>query len=232
MDPVDSGFIWNFWCHCQSKIYDETAIIKNSARTFQKNIASQKHYLQKQICDAIIHYDGRNKTAQDIYNQILLIRVYRKRDGRRGACHLEKSGNKSPENWILCIAESIKTEFEKMILFSSFHTSYDELHSIFKNNIITYNEYAELITLQDIYAETLLLKRKSHFDLDDSLRMKVSALLERVNNSTTTFSAHSFWFRHYYKMSKATLQYLLNEIPESFHLLKEVYADWKKYKFY
>lgn len=115
-----------------------------------------------------------------------------------------------------------------MILFSSFHTSYDELHSIFKNNIITYNEYADLITMRDIYAETLLLKRKSHFDLDDSLKMKASNLLEKVNNSATTFSVHSFWFRHYFRMSKATLLYLLNEIPESFQLIKQVYDDWKK----
>ncbi len=115
-----------------------------------------------------------------------------------------------------------------MVLFSSFHTRYDELHSVFQGNIITYNEYAEMITLRDMYAEILLLKRKVHFDLDDEHRKKITSLLQQVNAGKAATTTRSFWFRHYYHMSKATLLYLLNDIPGSMNLLQQVLSDWKK----
>lgn len=212
------------------KKYNETAILKKFHPDLnKKNIASQKHYLQKQVCDAIVLYDGRNNESNDIYNQILLIRVYRKK-GLLDEAHTiwKKAVAKARKTESFALLNLLKTEFEKMILLSSLHTKYDELHSIFQGNVITYDEYAEMITLRDIYAETLLLKRKTHYDIDDKLKEKIHSLLERVNKGTNSATAQSFWFHHYYQMSKASLLYLLNEIKESLHIFQQVLAEWKK----
>lgn len=214
----------------KQKKYDEASIIeKFHPAITKKNIAFQKHYLQRQIVEAIVQYDNRNNPGHDIYNQIQLIRIYRKK-GLFNEAHTiwKKAVEKARSTESFALLNLLKTEFEKMILFSSVNTKYDELHSLFKKNLITYNEYADLITLRDIYAETILLKKKAHFDLDKELRKKISLLLERVNKANTTSHGHSFWFRHYYSMNKATLLYLLNETPQSFEILQQVFADWKK----
>lgn len=212
------------------KKYDETAMLKKfHPELNKKNIASQKHYLQKQVCDALVLYDGRNNESNDIYNQILLIRVYRKK-GLLDEAHSiwKKAVARARKTESFALLNLLKTEFEKMILLSSLHTKYDELHSIFQGNVITYDEYAEMITLRDIYAETLLLKRKMHYDIDDTLKEKIKLLLERVNKGTISTSTHSFWFRHYYHMSKASLLYLLNDIEEALHIFQQVLSEWKK----
>ncbi len=212
------------------KEYDEAAILKKFQPFLtKKNIAFQKHYLQKQVGDAIVQYDSRNNAGQDIYNQIQLIRIYRKK-GLFDEAHAiwKKAVAKARQTESFALLNLLKTEFEKMILFSSLHTKYDELHTVFKGHIISYNQYAEMITLRDIYTETLLLKRKVHFDLDDELKNKILFLLAEVNKSKAVIPAQSFWFRHYYRMSKATLLYLLNDIPGSMQLLREVLDDWKK----
>ena len=212
------------------KKYDETAALKKfHPELNKKNIASQKHYLQKQVCEALIQYDARNNEAHDIYNQILLIRVYRKK-GLLDEAHAlwEKAVAKARKTESFALLNLLKTEFEKMIMLSSVQTKYDDLHSVFKNKVISYDEYAEMITLRDIYAETLLLKRRAHFDLAVDLKNKIIALLSDVNKGKTTISGQSFWFRHYYRMSKASLLYMLNDISGSMLLLQQVYTDWKE----
>ncbi|MEO7923683.1 MAG: hypothetical protein ABIR30_08385 [Chitinophagaceae bacterium] len=212
------------------KKYNEQAILdKFHPFLAKKNIASQKHYLQRQVCDAIVQYDNRNNAGQDIYNQISLIRIYRKK-GLLDEAHIiwKKAVAKARETESFALLNLLKTEFEKMVLFSSLHTKYDELHSVFKGHIISYNQYAEMITLRDIYTETLLLKRKVHFDLDEEAKTKIVFLLKQVNGSKTLLQDQSFWFRHYYRMTKATLLYLMNDIPGSMELLEKVLDDWKK----
>ncbi len=213
------------------KKYDETAIIKKFGPLLnKKNIAHQKHYLQQLVSQSIIKYDGLNNTSQDIYNQILLIRIYRKKGLLDEAHNIWKKAvliARKTESYALL--NLLKTEFEKMILFSSTHTLYDELHSLFKRNKITYLEYADLITLRDIYAETILLKRKAHFDLDETLKNKIAELYDVVEKyKSTAETSSSFWFRHYYYMNKATLLYLLNEVSNSLILLRLVLNLWKE----
>jgi len=212
------------------KKYNEEAILKKFHPSLnKKNLASQKHYLHRQVCDALIQYDSRSHAGHDIYNQVLLIRVYRKK-GLLEEAHAiwKKAMAKARKVESYALVNLLKTEFEKMILFSSLHTSNDELYSIFKGHIITYSGYAEMITLRDIYAETVLLKRRAHFDQDKELRDKITYLSEQIEKTHVTAHGQSFWFRHYYHMSKATLLYLLNDIPGSLHLLKQVIGDWRK----
>jgi hypothetical protein len=212
------------------KKYNEEAILKKFHPALnKKNIASQKHYLQRQVCDALVQYDSRDHAGHDIYNQVLLIRVYRKK-GLLDEAHAvwKKAMARARKAESYALVNLLKTEFEKMILFSSVHTSNDELYSIFKGHIISYSGYAEMITLRDIYAETVLLKRRGHFDLDKDLSEKIAALSDQIGKTNVSAYGQSFWFRHYYHMSKATLLYLLNDIQGSLNLLKLVMTDWRK----
>ena len=210
-------------------VYDEEQVLKKlGASISRKNLASHKHYLQEQLTEALLQFDCRNEFSHEIYRDIQLVRVYRKK-GLLDEAHLlwKKAVLKARKSESYPMLSLLKSEFGKMILFSGNHTPYDELYSLFKGNIISYNEYAEMITLRDIYTEILLLKRKTHYDLDEPLKARVETLLERVYESELSYPINSFWFRHYLRMNKATLLYMLNEIPESLDLLKQVREDWK-----
>ena len=185
--------------------------------------------MQNIVGEAIAEYDSRNTIGHELYNQILLIRVLRKRGLIDGANALwKKTVTKARASEMYPILTMLITEFEKMILSGSSETQYEELHSIFKGRAITYNEYAEMITLRDIYTEVLLLKRKSHFDIDDDLKERIIFLLEVVNKTNIKNPVKSFWFRHYYSLSKATLLYLLNDSKKAMPLLKEALNDWER----
>lgn len=228
--PAPKIYFKLFAAIAAQKQYDEDALIKKLHPVItKKNLASQKHYLQQLVCNAVIEYDSRNNIGQEIYDQIQLIRIYRKK-GLLDEAHAiwKKAVKKARQTESFALLNLLKTEFEKMILFSSLHTRYDELHFLFKTNAISYLEYADLISLRDIYAETILLKRKAHFDIDAPLKIKITTLLEQVEKYKNAMDSPSFWFRHYYYTSKATLCYLLNDIPTALALLKEVLPLWKK----
>ncbi len=213
----------------QKNYNEETILKKFTQQLTKKNIASQKHYLLQLISDAIVEYDSRNSVGHSIYKQMLLIRVYRKK-GLLAEAHSvwKKAVAKARQTESYAILNLLKAEYEKMILSSSVHISYNEMHSIFKGHLITHTQYAGLITLRDIYAEVLILKRTAHFDLDKGLKEKTKALLQQVDDYSSALDTKSFWLRHYFHLSKATLLYLLNDIPGSFQLLQQALKDWEK----
>lgn len=227
--PKQRLYIQLFDAIATQKEYNESAILKKFQSSItKKNIAYQKHYLQGLICEAIVQYDSLDNASQDVYKQIQLVRIYRKKGLLNEAQAIwKKAVTRARKTESFALVNLLKTEFEKMVLFSNLHTSYDELHSIFKGHIISYDEYAEMITLRDIYTEILLLKRKAHYDLDDVLRKRIAELLQQVDKGKAVVLAQSFWFRHYYRMSKATLFYLLNDVKESMKLLEKVLDEWK-----
>lgn len=210
--------------------YDEAAIIRKfSPAINKKNIAFQKHYLHKQVVEAMLLYNRTQNQQQDIYTDIQLIRLYRNKGLVDEANTVwKKAVANARETESFAMLNLLKTEFEKMILFSNMRTGYDDLYSLFNNKLISYTDYAEMITLRDIYTEILLLKRKAHYDISDELRERICQLLEQVNEcSNPEPGTRSFWYNHYYRMSKATLLYLQNEITPSLKLLQDVFAEWK-----
>lgn len=212
------------------KKYNEDAILKKCAPALHaKNIAYQRHYLHQQLCEALLTYDSRKNAGDDLYRMIQLVRLYRKKGLLEEAHATWKKAvplARSLESFAML--NLLKTEFEKMVLFSSLHTSYDELFSIFGEKVMSYETYAEMITLRDIYTDTLLLKRKAHYDIDEALSEKIYSLLENIGRCTPPSANQSFWYGHYYRMSRAVLLYLLGEIKVSLELLQEVLSDWKK----
>ena len=215
----------------RQKKYDEPALLSKFAPVLnRKNIAFTKHYLQTQVSEAIVHYDCRNSIAQKIFKQIQLIRLYRQK-GMPEEAHAiwKKAVFLARKNEAFGLLGLLKNEFEKIILFSNHHTSYDDLHKIFENRLISYNEYSQMMVLRDLYTETILLKRNAHFDLDDKLEKRIKELLNIVNDIGDKQYGTSFWFRHYFRMNKGTLLYLLNQMDEALQLFKESWKDWKAF---
>lgn len=218
----------------RQKKYDEVAIIKKfSPLISHRNLASQKHYLYKQLCEALLYCDSLNDNTHAIYRDIQLIRMFRKKGMLDEANALwKKTVLKARRAEAFALLNLLKAEFGKMILFSGNQTGDDELHAIFRGNIISYSEYTEMMNLRDIYTEVLLLKRKAHFDIDEKLKARIEILLEMVQKTEDSYPAHSFWFRHYQRMNKATLLYLTHDIAGSLSLLHEVWEDWKLHPHY
>ncbi|HQW43664.1 MAG: hypothetical protein IPP02_07770 [Chitinophagaceae bacterium] len=212
--------------------YDEAAIIKKlSPKITKKNIAFQKHYLHSQLNNCLIEYENRNNVEQEIYRSIQLIRINRKKGLLNEALVLwKRTINKAREVELFSMSQLLKKEFEKMILFSSVQVKYDELYTLFSSNIMSYDEYAEMITLRDLYTEILMLKRKAHFDFDEELKTGIRLLQEKILNRKAGLQSPSFWFRHYTRMCHATLQYLLDETDSSLPLLQQAVQDWWKHK--
>ncbi len=210
------------------KEYDETAILKKLSPTItKKNIAFQKHYLHTQLNNCLIEYENRNNVEQEIYRNIQLIRINRKKGLLNEALTLwKKTINKARKVELFSMIQLLKKEFENMILFSSVQVKYDELHTLFRSNIMTYDEYAEMITLRDLYAEILMLKRKAHFDFDEELKKGISLLQEKIDIRKSGLQSQSFWYRHYTRMCHATLQYLLYDSNTSLPLIQEAVKDW------
>jgi tetratricopeptide (TPR) repeat protein len=176
-------------------------------------------------------YYSRNNVYQEIYKQVQLIRVYRKKGLLEEAHNTwKKALKKARLTESFALLSLLKTEFEKMVLISSADISYDELHRLYLQNIMTYADYADMVALRDMYAEIVLLKRKSHFDIDHSVHERTIALLQTINSYEKAAGSGSFWFRHYYYMSKATLLYLLNDPAAAAELLKKVHVLWQKNK--
>ena len=216
------------------KKYDEEQLLEKFRPALNpKNFASQKNYLQKQLTTALVQYERIQDPSKDIYSSIQLIRIYRKKGLYDEAFGIwKKAVVLAREQEAFAMLNLLKTEFEKMVIVSPAHAGQDELLQIFKQQVITYTEYAALITLRDIYTEVLLLKKKTHFGQDTHLLGNIRSLLDRVNQMDTATSKHSFWYRHYYLMSKATLLYLLNDMEASLQLLKEHFTNWKKQSAY
>jgi hypothetical protein len=158
----------------------------------------------------------------------LLIRLYRKKGLLDEALVLwKKAITLARREEAFALSSLLKGEFEKMLLISGSHTSYNELLSLFNENLITYEDYAALITLRDIYTEIILIKRNAHFELSELDQKKINSLLDRVNSFTKADISPSFWYRHYFYMCRISLLYLLDKSPLALIDLKKLYQEWK-----
>jgi|CXWL01.1.fsa_nt_gi hypothetical protein len=215
----------------QKKYSEETIIKKLAPAITKKNIAFQKHYLHNQLNECLIEYNNRGSAEQEIYKSIQLIRINRKKGLLNEALILwEKTIRKARKVELFSMSQLLKKEFEKMILFSSGQVKYDDLHTLFRSNIMTYDEYAEMITLRDLYAEILMLRRKAHFDFDDELKNTISLLLQKIDNKKQGLQSRSFWYRHYTRMCHATLHYLSHDTDFFLPLIQDAVKDWWEHK--
>lgn len=209
--------------------YDEAALLRRfHPQLHKKNLARQKHYLQEQLTRALITYERLHGPQSDLYDQVQQVRLLRRKGLTEPALdHWQKAVKKARETESFAKLNLLKSEFEKLILFSNTHTRYDELWGLFQNNVMSYAEYADLITLRDMYTELLLLKRRAHYDLDAAMRERLLHLQQRLEQFPESASG-SFWYQHYRRMLDATLRYLLHDYKTAFPLLQAQWEEWKK----
>lgn len=214
----------------RQKRYDEEALLlKFGTAINRKNLSFTKHYLQKQISHALVQHDSKDSASQKLFSQIQLIRIYRQKGMTEEAHALWKRSVKDGrENEAFGLLGLLKNEFEKILLFSNLQTRYDDMHHIFQKRLISYEEYSILMTLRDMYSETLLLKRSAHFDFDEGMKKRITEMLSFINEIGEVRYGNSFWFRHYYRMNKGSLLYLLNHTAEALVIFLECWKDWKK----
>lgn len=221
-------YIQLFDCIARQKKYDEDAIIQMlSPSITKKNLAYQKHYLYNLLNDSLVRFDNRDNPEQHIYKNIQLIRVKRKKGLLEEALILwKKTMQQARDVELFSMSQLLKKEFEKMIMFSSVQVKYDELHEIFRSNKLTYDNYADMITLRDIYAEIVMLRRKGHFDFDEKGKEVIRELMKRVSAMAHGVSSPSFWHRHYTRMCLATLHFLSKSPDKSMPLIRDGVKDW------
>lgn len=214
-------------------VYNETDILKKLAPEINpQNIAFQKHYLYQQICNALVQYESRKNEDAAIFNQIQLIQIFRRKGMLDEAKNLwRKTMMRARQSEAQALIIMLRNEFERMLLWSDGKAGYDELNTLFKDNIVTYNEYAEVIVMRDIYAEVLMLKRNAHFDwADTSIPYRIEALLLLLPTLKKNLGDYFFWYRHYYRLCKATLLYLSNKnLQEAYQYVLDIIADWKQH---
>ncbi len=211
------------------KVYDEEKILaKLTGIISTKNISGQKTYLHKQITNALINYHNAKNDETDIYQQILLIRLYRS----KGLLDM------AYKTWKKAIAEArdtesyslltiLKSEYEKMALFNTFQVENEESYSIFRGETSSYDNFIKILQLRDIYASVLQLKAKAHFDLSPAVKKKISIIEQRLEAENERQFAQSFWYQHYFLSSKATIYYLLGMAQEALTVLKRIFTLWK-----
>lgn len=115
------------------KKYNEAELLKKFQPALnKKNIAFQKNYLQKQVCESLIFYEYQRNEEYEIIRLRLLIRLYRRKGLLDEALLLWKKAiqlARKAESFAL--SSLLKAEFEKMLLISGSHTSYGELLKLF-----------------------------------------------------------------------------------------------------
>lgn len=217
-------------------VYHEGDILKKlSPEINHQNIAFQKHYLYQQICNALVQYESRKNEEAAIFNQVQLIQIFRRKGMLDEAKSLwRKTMIRARQSEAQALIIMLRNEFERMLLWSDGKAGYEELNSLFKDNIVTYNEYAEVITMRDIYAEVLMLKRNAHFDwADPDIPARIEALLLLLPRPKKNIEEYFFWYRHYYRLCKATLLYLSNkQLPDAYDHILATIDDWKQHSDY
>ena len=210
-------------------VYDEEKILKTlKDKISNKNISAQKTYLHKRITTALINYHNANNSENDLYQQILLIRLYRNKGLLDMAYKVWKraiADARQTESFSLLTI--LKSEYEKMALFNTVHLSNEESHSIFRGDNNSYENFIKILQLRDIYAEVVQLKSKAHFDHTPEFRDKIAVIQQKLALKYERPLIYSFWYEHYYLAAEATIYYLLGQSAEAFTVLKKSFVLWK-----
>ncbi|MCX8019248.1 MAG: hypothetical protein N2747_01990 [Chitinophagaceae bacterium] len=232
--PGSQLYIRLFKAISRQKKYDESAILKKFCPSLnKKNISFQKNYLLKQITEALSLYDRQNENNEKIYQQVQLIRILRKKGLIQEANEIwKKAIADARRTESFAMLNLLKTEFEKILLLSDPFLKLDELYSMFHQNLLSYNDYAELFTLRDIYTEAVFLRRRSHYVEDELIRNRIEQLLQKLDTFDAPGKQNIFWYSHYYHVGKALLLYLSGKNPEALDLLKKQFEIWTKNSHY
>lgn len=208
--------------------YNEQKLIRLLAPALTaKNISYTKNYLQEQICQALLVLHTDNNVDAGLYQQLSLIHILREKGLYKAALKIWQTAIKRArafENYPLI--QQLKDEYRRIQLYNNPKATYQDLEGDYAANIMSMEEYAKLIHLQELHFKALLLRRKSHFRQTNEDQKLIEELLES-RLLTNPIVKHSFLYRHYYNMTKAILLYLQND-AHSYTFAYENVHDWQQ----
>lgn len=192
--------------------YDEAELIRQlKPRLKPDNISYTKNYLYEQICQALLRQNQSQEQDAEIFGQLQLIRVFRKKGLYKQALKIwQKAIVQARALELFGLIFQLKEEYRKLQLYHNPKIKNPELQNEYNNNILYSSEFTHLIKLQELHFSALIIRRKAHFNLCQEDKEKVNAILQEpvMQEEPRT---NSFLIRHYYRMTKATLLYVLND---------------------
>ncbi|RYD98862.1 MAG: hypothetical protein EOP54_06170 [Sphingobacteriales bacterium] len=192
--------------------YEEAELLRQlKPRLKPTNISYTKHYLYEQLCHALLLQNQAQEQDAAIFGQLQLIRVFRKKGLYMQAVKIwQKAIVQARALELFGLIFQLKEEYRKLQLYHNPKIKTPELQNEYNNNIIYSSEFTHLIKLQELHFNALIIRRKAHFNLRREDKESAHAILNEpvMQEEPRT---HSFLIRHYYRMTKATLLYVLND---------------------
>lgn len=192
--------------------YDEAELLRQlKPRLKPDNISYTKNYLYEQLCQALLRQNQSMEQDAEIFGQLQLIRVFRKKGLYKQALKIwQKAIVQARALELFGLIFQLKEEYRKLQLYHNPKLKNPELQNEYNNNILYSSEFTHLIKLQELHFSALIIRRKAHFNLCQEDKEKVHAILQEpvMQEEPRT---NSFLIRHYYRMTKATLLYVLND---------------------
>ncbi len=197
--------------------YDEAKLLKQLSPALNtKNISYTKNYLYEQLCDSMLYLCNHEDTNARIFQQLSLVRIFRDKGLYKAALKIWEHAIKEANKYELHpLIQLLKEEYRRMQLYSNPKASQKELMADYEADSISVEEYTQLLQLQDIHFHTLLLRRKTHFRQTKEDKNAIASILQHPLLQQEGGNATSFWYKHYYRMSMATLLYLQNK-PDAY----------------
>ncbi|OJV52052.1 MAG: hypothetical protein BGO31_07980 [Bacteroidetes bacterium 43-16] len=192
--------------------YEESDLLKQlQPRLKASNISYTKNYLYEQICAALLQQNQEQDWDVQIFRMLQLIRVFRKKGLYKQALKIwHKAIAQARALELFGLILQLKEEYRKLQLYHNPKITNPELQNEYNNNILYSSEFTNLIKLQELHFSALIIRRKTHFNLLPEDKEKVDTILQEpiMQDEPKT---NSFLIRHYYRMTKATLLYVLND---------------------
>lgn len=192
--------------------YDEAELLRQlKPRLKPGNISYTKNYLYEQLCHALLRQNQSLEQDAEIFGQLQLIRVFRKKGLYKQALKIwQKAIVQARALELFGLIFQLKEEYRKLQLYHNPKLRNPELQNEYNNNILYSSEFTHLIKLQELHFSALIIRRKAHFNLCREDKEQVYAILQEpvMQEEPRT---NSFLIRHYYRMTKATLLYVLND---------------------
>lgn len=192
--------------------YDEAELLRQlKPRLKPVNISYTKNYLYEQLCQALLQQNQSQEKDAEIFAQLQLIRVFRKKGLYKQALKVwHKAIVQARALELFGLIFQLKEEYRKLQLYHNPKLKNPELQNEYNNNILYSSEFTHLIKLQELHFSALIIRRKAHFNLHPEDKKQVHLILEAPVMQEEP-KTNSFLIRHYYRMTKATLLYVLND---------------------
>lgn len=207
--------------------YDEVKLIQQLSPALNaKNISYTKNYLTEQLFKALLVLHAAKDIDAGLYQQLSLVRILRNKNLHKMALKIWQSSLKQArryENYAMI--QLLKEEYRKLQLYYNPKATQQDLLNDYDEAIISVEEYAKLLQMQELHFQALLLRRKAHFRQTKEDQGTIKNILQQSILDAPIVN-RSFLYKHYYHMTKATLHYLQHNAESYVHAYVNIH-NWQ-----